>query len=424
MNGSNNNNKNSSNNTKSIPEELANNNSKGGGRRKSKVMKKQPSRPAGFATRSSHLFDSFSEFLASRNVINQTSRYDILVSDNNDEHTSQQEMLFADQVIFPETLSSSRQTNQRQTTNNCLNIACLHQISDRRSLNNQPITYKYHDCLNKKKTGRVKLLVSALFSRRQNNKTSLLLSLLRAPIVLAALFSLILVVTLMILYTMSFHHCYYNHHHHHHHSHLKQSSQNQGQEQQQEHHINSRQLQMQQIVVDDRQTVEMNESNEYSSPLSAKRIKNKNGELVSKNLSEGSKKDQLEEEAHFDSNSESNSNEGEGYRRALTVQTECGSFVGSPDGQALVFKGIAYASPPIGRRRWTRPRPVWQDPELCNPNQTKLALHSRIHCAQLSPVTRRFSGHEDCLYLDIFTPKLNDQEKVSFISLNISCVTE
>lgn len=416
-----NSNNNNSNNTKLLLEELAADSLKGkrggGERRKSKVMKKQSSRLAGYATRSSsHLFDSFNEFLASRNVINQTSRYDILVSDNNDERTSQQEMLFADQVIFPETLSSASRTNQTRTTNNCANRANLHQTNDR-YLNNKPITYKYYDCSNGKKPARVKLLVGALFSRRQNNKTSLLLSLLRAPIVLAALFSLILVVTLMILYTMSFHHCYYNHHHHHHHlSNVKQSSQIQEQ-----HHINSRQLQMQQIV-GERQINEMNESNEHSPPSLAKRIKNTNGESVS-NLSEGSnERDQSEKGTYSDSYP--NSNEDESYRRALTVQTECGSFLGSPDGQAIVFKGIAYASPPIGRRRWTRPRPVWQDLELCNPNQTKLALHSGTHCAQLSPVTRRFSGHEDCLYLDIFTPKLNDQVKVSFISYNISCVTE
>lgn len=103
------------------------------------------------------------------------------------------------------------------------------------------------------------------------------------------------------------------------------------------------------------------------------------------------------------------------FSRALTVQTECGIYVGSPDeGAAIRFRGIRYASAPTGPRRWQKPNPVWQDPELCKPKVIWPELEKTPHCAQLSPITPgQFSGSEDCLFLDIYTPKLGDQIKVS-----------
>lgn len=85
------------------------------------------------------------------------------------------------------------------------------------------------------------------------------------------------------------------------------------------------------------------------------------------------------------------------------VETECGTFAGEGE-DALAFTGIPYASAPLGPMRWARPRPVWLDAELCHPGRPPAANQGRQHCAQLSPVTRRFSGHEDCLYLDVYAP--------------------
>lgn len=99
-------------------------------------------------------------------------------------------------------------------------------------------------------------------------------------------------------------------------------------------------------------------------------------------------------------------------RESLTVQSECGAFVGSLEGGAIGFHGIPYASPPVGKRRWTRPRPIWLDKDLCRPNKTQENSNWSIesHCAQLSPITRRFTGREDCLYLDIYTPQISSSE--------------
>lgn len=107
--------------------------------------------------------------------------------------------------------------------------------------------------------------------------------------------------------------------------------------------------------------------------------------------------------------------EAAAFSRALTVQTECGSYVGSPDeGGAIVFRRIRYASPPVGHRRWARPRPIWLDRDLCRPEVVWPEQERAPHCAQVSPFTPgQFSGFEDCLYLEIYTPKLGDHVKVS-----------
>lgn len=117
----------------------------------------------------------------------------------------------------------------------------------------------------------------------------------------------------------------------------------------------------------------------------------------------------------------------DGFNRALTVQTECGIYIGSPDeGAAIKFMGIRYASAPIGPRRWRKPNPIWTDAELCKPEFVWPELGQSLYCAQVSPMTPgQFSGSEDCLYLDIYTPKLGDRVKVSrrdfcrFLPLNL-----
>ena len=40
------------------------------------------------------------------------------------------------------------------------------------------------------------------------------------------------------------------------------------------------------------------------------------------------------------------------------VQTTSGALRGSAEGEALVFRGVPYAKPPIGELRWRAPEPV------------------------------------------------------------------
>jgi para-nitrobenzyl esterase len=89
---------------------------------------------------------------------------------------------------------------------------------------------------------------------------------------------------------------------------------------------------------------------------------------------------------------------------APDVTVTGGTVVGmrSDDG-ALVFRGIPYAAPPLGERRWRAPAPVvpWQGPRAatgkapaCLQNDYGWNRGDYLHSA------------EDCLTLDIRTPAL------------------
>jgi para-nitrobenzyl esterase len=83
------------------------------------------------------------------------------------------------------------------------------------------------------------------------------------------------------------------------------------------------------------------------------------------------------------------------------VTTSAGPVRGSTQGDGAVFKGIAYAAPPIGALRWKPPRPV-------NPwKEVKDASQFGPICPQ--PVDERRKGQpqsEDCLTINVATPKL------------------
>ncbi|XP_022907877.2 venom carboxylesterase-6-like [Onthophagus taurus] len=69
------------------------------------------------------------------------------------------------------------------------------------------------------------------------------------------------------------------------------------------------------------------------------------------------------------------------------------------------FYGVPYAKPPINNLRFEKPEPIspWND-VIYN------ATNKNIVCAQINHVIKPFGGEyrgvEDCLYLNIFTPKL------------------
>lgn len=208
---------------------------------------------------------------------------------------------------------------------------------------------------------------------------------MRAPIVLAAIFSLLLFVSLMTLYTMTFAHY---HHYLQDHNNLRLCQE--------------QQVENKSVQISNREVAFERQKEDDNSEIGGLHL------ITSRHLLQ----------AHSGSGEDRSR---EAFERALTVQTECGGFVGSPEQSAIVFKGIPYATPPVGPRRWTRPRPVWLDPELCQPRRISETLEYREHCAQVSPMTHRFTGHEDCLYLDIYVPRLAPQigapanrEKVSF----------
>ncbi|XP_042870628.1 esterase E4-like [Penaeus japonicus] len=71
------------------------------------------------------------------------------------------------------------------------------------------------------------------------------------------------------------------------------------------------------------------------------------------------------------------------------------------------FRGIPFAEPPVGELRWSDPvesKDRWPGGHLD-------ASEFRSPCPQYDTATNRVLGDEDCLYLNVFTPKLPDADK-------------
>jgi para-nitrobenzyl esterase len=94
-----------------------------------------------------------------------------------------------------------------------------------------------------------------------------------------------------------------------------------------------------------------------------------------------------------------------GAAASAQVRTDSGAVEGtvSADGKIQVFKGIPYAAPPVGPLRWKEPQPVapWQG--------TRKAVEFGSRCMQghiYDDMAFRDPGpSEDCLYLNVWTPK-------------------
>ncbi|GIX78531.1 COesterase domain-containing protein [Caerostris extrusa] len=89
----------------------------------------------------------------------------------------------------------------------------------------------------------------------------------------------------------------------------------------------------------------------------------------------------------------------------------------------MVSQGIAYATPPIGTRRWRKPVPLWVDSAWCDEHQTQEAFHFGSKCYQLNPYTKQYEGSEDCLFLNVWTPSLDStsitvMKEKSFVTKN------
>ncbi|KAI1315169.1 hypothetical protein EDD11_001226 [Mortierella claussenii] len=87
----------------------------------------------------------------------------------------------------------------------------------------------------------------------------------------------------------------------------------------------------------------------------------------------------------------------------VTVNTSLGRVTGARDKMGFRFQGIRYAKAPVGALRYAAPVPVttkWTN--------TVDATAPGNKCPQLGDVP---GGDEDCLFLNVFTPKLNADDK-------------
>ncbi|XP_063044466.1 para-nitrobenzyl esterase [Engraulis encrasicolus] len=91
----------------------------------------------------------------------------------------------------------------------------------------------------------------------------------------------------------------------------------------------------------------------------------------------------------------------------VDVETACGWLRGQWKHDAYSFKGIPYAVPPLGKRRWQPPADLQKEGKCWS--GVRDATHFRSMCAQVRPLTKdgKVMGQEDCLHLSVWTPSLN-----------------
>jgi len=84
---------------------------------------------------------------------------------------------------------------------------------------------------------------------------------------------------------------------------------------------------------------------------------------------------------------------------ADVVKTDKGRVNGTETPTTKEYLGIPYAAPPVGDLRWRPPQPPapWSD--------TRDATHFANHCPQKGSPFGTTSVSEDCLYLNVYTPK-------------------
>ena len=89
----------------------------------------------------------------------------------------------------------------------------------------------------------------------------------------------------------------------------------------------------------------------------------------------------------------------EDYDKELSAKCINGTFVGARSGNTLVFRGIPFAKPPVGKLRWKAPEPVLPDDRVFEAYYNgKSPIQTEWKTEQAS----YYPQGEDCLYLNIW----------------------
>lgn len=101
------------------------------------------------------------------------------------------------------------------------------------------------------------------------------------------------------------------------------------------------------------------------------------------------------------------------WKDGKVVETEYGALRGYPDDEnTWSWKGIPYAQQPVGELRWKAPRPVkpWQD--------IREARDFGPPCAQHPAGRAPMVGTEDCLYLNVWRPRKDQQDLPVYVFIH------
>ncbi|MCJ8210359.1 carboxylesterase family protein [Mucilaginibacter sp. RS28] len=91
------------------------------------------------------------------------------------------------------------------------------------------------------------------------------------------------------------------------------------------------------------------------------------------------------------------------------VKTKKGFIRGLQEQRSLVFKGIPYAKPPVGKLRFKAPEPAenWKDTLACD--------HFGNVALQGADDAKGYRGSEDCLTLNVYTPVADKKAKLPVV---------
>ncbi|MDF0716834.1 carboxylesterase family protein [Muricauda sp. 334s03] len=104
-----------------------------------------------------------------------------------------------------------------------------------------------------------------------------------------------------------------------------------------------------------------------------------------------------------------------GYGQTI-VKIQNGKVEGYTEGEVTIFKGIPFAQPPVGELRWQAPQPVkdWEGLKECKefgPSPIQNAPEPFL-CWTEEFIAKPEPLSEDCLYLNVWTPAKNKDEKL------------
>ena len=97
----------------------------------------------------------------------------------------------------------------------------------------------------------------------------------------------------------------------------------------------------------------------------------------------------------------------------ISINTSSGKVTGKISKKTVIFEDIPYAKPPVKDLRWKAPRPINNKLEIY-PRENNFCIQRPSNLGGAEG-DNFYTGSEDCLYLDIFTPKkINNMLPVMF----------